>query len=103
MHSYTMTNYKMKREWVEAGKPKSKLEHEYPNNISFKNFTMFFLTPVIVYEPIYPRTEKIRWWYVLIKATHFLSMLMMSYMIASNHVLPVIERVKEMSFLESVF
>lgn len=22
MHSYTMTNYKMKREWIDAGKPK---------------------------------------------------------------------------------
>lgn len=94
MHSYTMTNYKMKREWVDAGRPKSSDPYAYPNNINFRNFTYFIMAPVLVYEPVYPRSERIRWWYVGIKTVNAVSMLLLAYMIASSHVLPVIENVR---------
>lgn len=103
MHSYTMTNYKMKREWVDAGRPKSSDPYAYPNNINFRNFTYFIMAPVLVYEPVYPRSERIRWWYVGIKTVNAVSMLLLAYMIASSHVLPVIENVRQMSFLDSIF
>jgi len=40
----------------------------WPENVQLWDFFMFTLTPVLCYEPIYPRTNKIRWWYILEKA-----------------------------------
>jgi len=36
----------------------------WPHNISLFDWARFTFFPVVCYEPLYPRTEKIRWWYV---------------------------------------
>ncbi|CAK90388.1 unnamed protein product (macronuclear) [Paramecium tetraurelia] len=103
MHSYTMTNYKMRREWIDQGCPKSNDPFSYPNNINFKNFTKFIMTPVLVYEPQYPSSGKIRWWYVIVKFINTISMLIMGYMIVSNHIYPIILNVNALTLVDSIF
>ncbi|CAD8111043.1 unnamed protein product [Paramecium sonneborni] len=103
MHSYTMTNYKMRREWIDQGCPKSTDPFHYPNNINFMNFTKFIMTPVLVYEPQYPQSGKIRWWYVIVKFINAISMLIMGYMIVSNHIYPIILNVNALSLVDSIF
>lgn len=39
----------------------------FPENINLQNFFMFTMFPVVVYQIEYPRTEKIRWNYVVEK------------------------------------
>ena len=102
MHSYTMTNYKMRREWKSAGSPKHTVEYQYPNNISFKNFTTFFMIPVLVYEPIYPRTSKIRIGYAFTKILNVIAIFLLIYMIACLHVVPIIENIKNISIVDSI-
>ncbi|MCJ1354462.1 MAG: hypothetical protein MMC33_004451 [Icmadophila ericetorum] len=36
----------------------------YPNNISLTNLTYFWWAPTLVYQPVYPRSERIRWSFV---------------------------------------
>ena len=79
MHSYTMTNYKMRREWKDSGSKKHNDPYAYPNNITFKNFTQFIMFPVLVYETQYPRTEKIRIKYAICKMINTIAMLILAY------------------------
>ncbi|KAF2456363.1 diacylglycerol O-acyltransferase [Lineolata rhizophorae] len=37
----------------------------YPNNITLRNLTYFWWAPTLVYQPVYPRTDKVRWAFVL--------------------------------------
>ena len=37
----------------------------YPNNITAANLVYFWWAPTLIYQPAYPRTEKIRWIFVL--------------------------------------
>ena len=36
----------------------------YPSNITFSNLVYFWVAPTLVYQPAYPRTDKIRWGFV---------------------------------------
>ncbi|CAL9728580.1 sterol O-acyltransferase 2 [Monosporozyma unispora] len=40
---------------------------KFPDTITFKNYFMYTMFPVLVYQNRYPRTEKIRWNYVVEK------------------------------------
>ena len=40
---------------------------KFPDTITFRNYFLFTMFPVLVYETRYPRTDKIRWGYVLEK------------------------------------
>lgn len=36
----------------------------YPHNITLNNLTYFWWAPTLVYQPVYPRTDRIRWAFV---------------------------------------
>ncbi|GAB1320659.1 hypothetical protein MFIFM68171_10869 [Madurella fahalii] len=36
----------------------------YPNNITIGNLVYFWWAPTLVYQPVYPRTDKVRWVFV---------------------------------------
>lgn len=36
----------------------------YPRNITLRNLIYFWWAPTLVYQPVYPRTDRIRWVYV---------------------------------------
>lgn len=90
MHSYTMTNSELRKIWESKGKPKHNNPYEYPNNINFRNFTLFMWMPVLVYETNYPRTERIRKRYVLRRAVYIICIFYIDYLIFSNYVLVVL-------------
>jgi hypothetical protein len=46
----------------------------YPKNCTFGNYVDYMLVPTLVYEPSYPRTERVRPMYVLEKAIATLGM-----------------------------
>ncbi len=39
-------------------------EHPYPENISLSNLIYFWWAPTLVYQPVYPRTEKRSWTFI---------------------------------------
>ncbi|CAG8770235.1 13940_t:CDS:2, partial [Acaulospora morrowiae] len=65
----------------------------YPNNITIMNFIDFLLVPTLVYELEYPRTEKIRPWYVVEKAAAIFGTFLLLYVNTEEYILPVLPNV----------
>jgi len=55
----------------------------WPNNIKLWDYFIFTCMPLMCYEPLYPRTTSIRWWYLLEKALVGLCMLSIMWTIVT--------------------
>ncbi|CAG8709728.1 6637_t:CDS:2, partial [Acaulospora morrowiae] len=62
----------------------------YPNNITILNFVDFLLVPTLVYELEYPRTEKIRPWYVFEKAMAIFGTFFLLYINTEQYIIPAL-------------
>ncbi|KAI1331251.1 diacylglycerol O-acyltransferase [Xylariaceae sp. FL0255] len=69
--SYALTNRDLRHAYLHpvkgelAALPEIYASCPYPENITMGNLTYFWWAPTLVYQPVYPRTEKIRWGFVL--------------------------------------
>lgn len=66
--SYAFTNRDLRRAYLSLS-PTNELPDlyklcPYPQNISLGNLSYFWWAPTLVYQPVYPRTESIRWLFV---------------------------------------
>jgi len=59
----------------------------YPNNVSFLNFTLYMWTPALVYEQEYPRNKHFRVGYFFWKAIYTLMSLLTAYILFEDYVL----------------
>jgi diacylglycerol O-acyltransferase 1 len=64
--SYAFTNRDLRHAMLHPGGPESAIpliygNCPYPKNITLSNLCYFWWAPTLVYQPYYPRTEKIRW------------------------------------------
>ena len=64
---------------------------KYPNNLTFANFLDYMLCPTLVYELEYPRTERVRVWYILEKAAATFGSIALMILITEQYVLPAIQ------------
>lgn len=62
----------------------------YPENLTLRNYIDYLLVPSLVYDIVYPRTERIRWWYVLEKTLATLGTFGLMTMIAEFYIIAVI-------------
>lgn len=69
----------------------------FPNNISFRSYFMFTLFPTLVYQFEYPRTNTIRWWYVLEKLCAIFGIIFLMIMNAQLFVYPACESAMHMA------
>lgn len=79
MHSYIRTQLEISRT---SGKPPT------PN---LKDYTVYLSHPTLVYEPAFPRTDRIRWGYVAEKFIAITLAMALFYLIVSDHVMPQLE------------
>ncbi|TMW66401.1 hypothetical protein Poli38472_004166 [Pythium oligandrum] len=79
MHSYIRTQLELARR--DDKKPRQ----------SLKNYTLYLLHPTLVYEPKYPRTDKIRWGYLTEKFIANTLAMSVFYIIVTDHVMPTLE------------
>lgn len=66
--SYAFTNRDLRHAYlypVEGEVPELYKDCPYPQNITMGNLVYFWWAPTLVYQPVYPRTDKIRWLFVL--------------------------------------
>ncbi|KZZ95885.1 diacylglycerol acyltransferase DGAT2 [Moelleriella libera RCEF 2490] len=67
--SYAFTNRDLRHAFLHPSKakliPDLYAQCPYPNNITFGNLVYFWWAPTLVYQPVYPRTDKIRWIFVV--------------------------------------
>lgn len=64
--SYAFTNRDLRHAMLHPGGPESAIpllygKCSYPKNITLPNLCYFWWAPTLVYQPYYPRTERIRW------------------------------------------
>lgn len=68
--SYAFTNRDLRHAYLHPSKrsedavPEIYDQCPYPQNITLGNLTYFWWAPTLVYQPVYPRTRKIRWEFV---------------------------------------
>lgn len=79
MHSYIRTKLELAR-----------TENTTPNP-DVKDFTLYLFYPTLVYEPQFPRTDRIRWGYVAEKFLANALAMSMLYIIVTDHVIPRLE------------
>ncbi|KAI0642138.1 MBOAT-domain-containing protein [Trametes meyenii] len=73
----------------------------WPANITFKDFAWYQLTPTLVYELEYPRTDSIRPLYVFEKSVAFFGTFALLYTIVETFIIPLTPT-KEQSFARSL-
>ncbi|KAF4511403.1 hypothetical protein G6O67_003207 [Ophiocordyceps sinensis] len=66
--SYAFTNRDLRHAYLHPVEgelvPDMYAKCPYPQNITFGNLVYFWWAPTLVYQPVYPRTDKIRWLFV---------------------------------------
>ncbi|TPX66715.1 hypothetical protein SpCBS45565_g04314 [Spizellomyces sp. 'palustris'] len=75
---------------------------KFPENVTFLNFVDYLLVPSLVYELEYPRTDRIRPWYVFEKGIGVIGIIMILYVTVENYIYPVLNRIDTLTFFESV-
>ncbi|KAG0192973.1 hypothetical protein DFQ28_007005 [Apophysomyces sp. BC1034] len=61
---------------------------KYPNNVTFANYFDYLLVPTLVYWMEYPRTDRIRPWYVFEKTVATLGTFLLLYVTTERYILP---------------
>ncbi|CEG35954.1 sterol o [Plasmopara halstedii] len=79
MHSYIRTMLEI-----------SRAQNKIPS-LDVKDFTMYLLIPSLVYEPNFPRTDRIRWEYIAEKVFALIMGISMLYIIITTQVMPRLE------------
>ncbi|RUS33399.1 hypothetical protein BC938DRAFT_471890 [Jimgerdemannia flammicorona] len=64
--------------------------HRFPDNVTFVNYFDYLLVPSLVYQLEYPRTDRIRPWYVFEKSVATLGTFLLLYMTTERYILPTV-------------
>lgn len=93
--SYAFTNRDLRHAMLHPS-PSSKALPEvykqcsYPNNITLSNLTYFWWAPTLVYQPAYPRTERIRWFFVLKRLGEMVALAVFMWITCAQYAVPVL-------------
>ncbi|KAL9097505.1 MAG: hypothetical protein Q9165_000401 [Trypethelium subeluteriae] len=68
----------------------------YPNNITLGNLSYFWWAPTLVYQPVYPRTEKIRWDFVLKRLSETIIGILLIWILSAQYAAPLLQNSVEM-------
>lgn len=101
VHSYLDVNQKMHLQVQLEKRRKRKDPEDYPNNVTLANFTDFLLVPTIIYSPIYPRTQKIRWSFVFDRTVGGLVIVSILYALVENFVWPRLRAIHTVSLFDT--
>eukprot|EP01127_Copromyxa_protea_P010395 TRINITY_DN2530_c0_g2_i2.p1 TRINITY_DN2530_c0_g2~~TRINITY_DN2530_c0_g2_i2.p1 ORF type:complete len:310 (+),score=19.80 TRINITY_DN2530_c0_g2_i2:70-999(+) len=63
----------------------------YPQNLTFSNLYYFLAAPVLVYQMNYPRTKKIRWYWLMGKVGQFIFCTCLQLFILEQFIMPTIK------------
>lgn len=63
----------------------------YPQNINLRNLCYFWWTPTLVYQPVYPRTPRIRRRYLLRCILEFISLSIITYLATAQYATPLLQ------------
>ena len=95
--SYAFTNRDMRHAYVNASPDPAEAlpgiykSCSYPNNITLRNLSYFWWAPTLVYQPVYPSTEKIRWDFVARRAVEFFILCVVIFVACAQYAVPLLQ------------
>jgi len=96
--SYAFTNRDMRHAYVNASSdpssdalPSLYKGCSYPNNITLKNLSYFWWAPTLVYQPVYPSTDRIRWDFVARRALEFFILCVVIFVACAQYAVPLLQ------------
>ncbi|KAL2872642.1 putative diacylglycerol O-acyltransferase (DgaT) [Aspergillus lucknowensis] len=99
-YSYALTNRDLRRAML--GSPSTDFEIPelykscpYPRNITLGNLAYFLLAPTLVYQPVYPRTPRIRWSFVGKRLFEFVCLTVVIWLLSAQYAAPLLRNATE--------
>jgi len=92
MHSYSQINKQFREKYLKAQKERTTDETStYPKNITLKDFSEYMWMPTLIYQDVYPRTEKIQFKFVIYTSLKTFLLIVIGYVWFSDYVTPIIK------------
>ncbi|KAI0180171.1 MBOAT, membrane-bound O-acyltransferase family-domain-containing protein [Hypoxylon sp. FL1284] len=94
--SYALTNRDLRHAYLHPVKgeldilPDLYTQCPYPQNITMSNLTYFWWAPTLVYQPVYPRSDNIRWVFVLKRVGELLCLSVFIWFCSAQYAAPVL-------------
>ncbi|KAH8591783.1 MBOAT, membrane-bound O-acyltransferase family-domain-containing protein [Bisporella sp. PMI_857] len=94
--SYAFTNRDLRHAYLHPSKrledavPDIYNQCPYPHNVTLSNLTYFWWAPTLVYQPVYPRTPKIRWEFVLKRVAEVFGLSVFIWIASAQYAVPVL-------------
>ncbi|KAI1653170.1 MBOAT, membrane-bound O-acyltransferase family-domain-containing protein [Daldinia decipiens] len=94
--SYALTNRDLRHAYLHPVKgelgilPELYAQCPYPQNITMSNLTYFWWAPTLVYQPVYPRSENIRWLFVLKRLSELVCLSVFIWFCSAQYAAPVL-------------
>lgn len=94
--SYALTNRDLRDAYLHPSKrnqdamPELYEKCPYPCNITLSNLIYFWWAPTLVYQPVYPRTPKIRWIFVAKRMAEVFSLNAFMWIASAQYAAPVL-------------
>lgn len=94
--SYAFTNRDLRHAYLHPSKrdedalPEIYSKCPYPQNVTLSNLTYFWWAPTLVYQPVYPRTTKIRWVFVLKRLAECFGLSAFMWIASAQYAAPVL-------------
>lgn len=63
----------------------------YPENITFGNLGYFWWAPTLIYQPVYPRNDKIRWLFVLKRVGEIIGLCVLMWVLSAQYAAPTLQ------------
>lgn len=63
----------------------------YPKNVTFGNLCYFWWAPTLIYQPVYPRTEKIRWLFVVKRLGEVVGLCVVMWVLSAQYAAPTLQ------------
>lgn len=94
--SYAFTNRDIRHAYLhpsnreEDALPELYSQCPYPENISLRNLSYFWWAPTLVYQPVYPRSDKIRWIFVAKRMAEVFGLSMVIWVATAQYAAPLL-------------
>jgi diacylglycerol O-acyltransferase-1 len=93
--SYALTNRDLRHAYLHPKQadplPELYKECPYPLNINMKNLCYFWWAPTLVYQPVYPRTDKIRWDFVFKRLAELAGLSIVIWIASAQYAAPLLQ------------
>lgn len=95
--SYALTNRDLRHAFLHPQKGEAEAipalysSCPYPTNVTFGNLCYFWWAPTLIYQPVYPRTDTIRWLFVLKRMGECVGLCVVMWVLSAQYAAPTLQ------------